>query len=173
VGKCWRGNGGNVDHASASADALTGNASPSATTGAPTGQATSSPQAQPSGCDAPPNFTVHVNVEDNGTPYCMAYVKNNSPYAITCHLYGRSIGAMPGEDHLGQGWPMAAGDVCQAEMTCEKDLLLAKRWCPGGAGGLLSSLPCDQPQALQPSAQHKDFVKTFYGTMQQWLEPRE
>ena len=84
-----------------------------------------------SGCDAPPNFRLHTEIEnvDEKMSYCMAYVKNDSPYPITCHLNGRSVEAMPDDDHLAEGWPIYAGQDCRAEIKCEKDRQLFKKWC--------------------------------------------
>lgn len=85
-------------------------------------------------CEAPPSFSVRTEVQNVGPSlqYCIAYIRNSSPYPIACQMNGRRVGVFPGQDQLAEGWALGEGQLCQAEARCEKDLRtmkLDKRWC--------------------------------------------
>lgn len=93
--------------------------------------------AKEGACDQPPAFQVSTEVENvsDQLSYCMAYVTDNSPYPLTCHLNGRAVGVLPDEKHLAEGWPLLDGQECAASMRCEPDAVrmkMAKAWCQKG-----------------------------------------
>jgi hypothetical protein len=95
-------------------------------------------------CQDPPAFSSKVSVDDGldaagapalqGVSYCMAYVSSDSDYPLNCSLRGRHSTVYPHQkDHLVEGWPIAAGETCEARVVCVKETRfpqLLARYCP-------------------------------------------